>query len=104
MNQPKDSRGKKILLWTITIVILVPGAFGFGEKLFEFFRTLTAKNGGAEFTLVPLSNYLLVAAGMACFFVWAIAQGMFRDIEKPKFDMLESEARLDELQGHREAH
>ena len=94
MIRTNESRGKRIALLIIAAVILIPGAYGFTEKLIQFFRTL-GTDRGADFTLVPISNYLFVAAGMACMLVWAILHGMFRDIEAPKFDMLEQEEALE---------
>lgn len=94
-----DSRGKRIALWCMAFGILIPGAYGFIEKLIQFIRTLNTDEG-AGFTIVPISNYLLIAAGMACLLVWAVAHGMFRDIEEPKYKMLEREAELDRAEGY----
>jgi len=98
MIRSRDSRGKRRALIIIAAVILIPGAYGFTEKLIQFFRTL-GTDRGADFTLVPISNYLFVAVGMACMLIWAILHGMFRDIEAPKYDMLEREATLERGEG-----
>ena len=98
MIRIKDSRAKRITLLVIAGLILIPGAYGFIEKLIQFFRMLRIDRG-VDFTLVPISNYLFVAAGMACMLVWAILHGMFRDIEAPKFDMLEREEALEHGEG-----
>jgi hypothetical protein len=37
--------------------------------------------------------------GMLCMLAWAASNGMFRDIEKPKYDMLQREQELDERDG-----
>lgn len=100
MKRLGESRSKRITLMAMAIVILVPGAYGFGEKLVQFIRTLNTEHG-AGFTLIPISNYFFVAAGMACMLIWAIAHGMFRDIEAPKYDMLEREEELDRREGIR---
>lgn len=93
-----ESRAMKITLWVMAIVILVPAAFGFGDKLWEFIHTLnTVEDAG--YTIIPISTYFLVAGGMACLFGWAIYNGMFKDIEAPKYDMLEHEQELDEHEG-----
>jgi len=91
-----ESRAKRITIVVMAICILVPGAYGFIEKLIQFVRTLN-NDSGAGFTIIPISNYFLIAAGMACMLAWAIANGMFHDIEKPKYTMLEREAELDAL-------
>jgi len=98
MIRRPDSRRKRIALWLIAVGVLVPGAYGFVEKLIEFIRSLNADED-AGFTIIPISNYFLIAAGMACMLGWAIANGMFRNIEEPKYTMLEREAELDRREG-----
>jgi hypothetical protein len=89
---------KRIVLWVVFLAILVPGGYGFIEKFIQFVRTLNSAEGGG-FTIVPICNYLLMAMGFACLLAWAIAHGMLRDVEKPKYTMLENERRLQELEG-----
>ncbi len=98
MIRVRDSRKKRTVLLLIAGLILIPGAYGFIEKLVQFIRALSIDRG-VDFTLVPVSNYLFVAAGMACMLVWATLHGMFRDVEGPKFDMLEREQELDARDG-----
>ena len=50
------------------------------------------------FAMVPVMNYLLVSIGFFLLFCAAILHGMFRDIEKPKRDMLEKEWVLDDME------
>ena len=95
MNHQPMSRGMKITLAVMAVCILVPGGYGFGEKLRQFIYTVRNSDGG-DFAIVPIANYLLVAAGMVCFFIYAILHGMFRNIEQPKFDMLDQEDALDQ--------
>lgn len=89
------SRAKTITLWCISVGIIVPGGYGFIEKFIQFIRTLRTDEGGG-FTIVPITNYLIMAAGFTCLLIWATTRGMFRDIEKPKFTMLEREAQLEQ--------
>ncbi|MFQ5423112.1 MAG: hypothetical protein ACE5F9_03945 [Phycisphaerae bacterium] len=98
MTPRAESRSKRIALWCIAVGVLVPGAYGFTAKLVEFIRTLVTDESGG-FTLVPISNYFLIAAGMTCLLFWAIAHGMFRDVEGPKYTMLEREQELDRREG-----
>lgn len=98
MIQRSDSAAKRIALWFLALGILIPGGYGFTEKMIQFIRTLNTEEG-AGFTIFPISNYFLIAAGMACLLVWAVAHGMFRDIEEPKYKMLEQEAELDRRDG-----
>lgn len=88
------SRLKKWVMVLITIGIIVPGGYGFIEKFIQFVRTLRTDDAGG-FTIIPICNYLIVTAGMACLLVWATTRGMFRDIERPKFTMLEREQRIE---------
>jgi hypothetical protein len=94
MITPKESRAKLIVLWTIAILILIPAAYGFVEKLMLFVLAVRRDLIGG-ITIVPIVNYLIVTAGMVCLLVWGIAHGMFRNVEQPKYDMLEREARLE---------
>ncbi len=88
---------RAIALCITAAIILIPAAYGFVNKFIEFARTFGTDDGG--FVIVPMLNYLCVAAGFICLLVWAVAHGMFNDIEKPKFTMLEREAELDRQEG-----
>lgn len=92
------SRRQKLMLWGFVVTLLLPGAIGFVDKLGMFFRVLFSSVDGG-YTLVPILNYLLIAAGLLCLFVWAVTQGMFRNIEAPKYEHLEREAALDREDG-----
>jgi hypothetical protein len=45
--------------------------------------------------VAPIMNYLLASAGFFCMLLWAAWNGMFRDVEGPKYEFLENEARID---------
>ncbi|MFO0973061.1 MAG: hypothetical protein U1A27_06445 [Phycisphaerae bacterium] len=89
---------KSVVVGVIAVLILLPASYGFIEKLILFVQAVR-KDQVAGFTIVPVTNYLIVTAGMACLLGWAIFNGMFRDIEKPKHDMLQREADLDRAEG-----
>lgn len=89
------SRGKARLIWVLAFAILVPSAIGFVGKIVDFFRTLRADQNGGAITLVPIANYFAIALGFIFLLVWAVAHGMFKDIERPKYTMLDNEAKLD---------
>jgi hypothetical protein len=78
----------------LALVILVPALLGFGTKFLEFLALVGQEEGA--FTVVPILNYLLVSFGFLLLFGWAVLHGMFRDIEKPKYQMLANERQLDE--------
>lgn len=75
-------------------VLLAPALYGFATKFSEFLA-LAANSEGA-FTIVPIVNYLLATLGFVMLLCWATLHGMFRDIERPKYTMLEQEQKLDE--------
>ncbi|MCB9853144.1 MAG: hypothetical protein H6819_08610 [Phycisphaerales bacterium] len=93
-----ESRAKRITLWVMGLLIIVPGAYGFAEKMRQFILTLNTEEG-AGFTIIPIANYFLIAGGMACLFGWAMCNGMFGNVEEPKYTMLDHERELDEQDG-----
>lgn len=98
-----ESRGKRIAVIIIAISILLPASVGFIEKLTLFIMAVK-KDKIAGFTIIPVTNYFIVTAGMLCLLVWAACHGMFRNIEQPKYDMLEREEQLDRAEGRDWSH
>ena len=79
-------------------MILVPSLLGFANKFREFILIFRGDVDGV-FAITPIVNYLLASLGFFFLFCWAICHGMFRDIERPKYAMLETERQLDEQDG-----
>jgi len=102
MNVPRQSKLEtRIGLYCsllMVVVVLPLCAWTFGTKLYELVVWARTDVSGV-FTVTPLVNYLFAALGFLCLFGWAAANGMFRDIERPKYTMLENEERLDALLG-----
>jgi hypothetical protein len=90
-----SGRTKVVTVVIMTVIIAVPAAYGFGTRMLEFIRTYASADGGG-FAIIPVVTYTLVSIGFICLMIWAVAHGMFRDIEKPKHTLLEQEERLDE--------
>lgn len=90
----RSARRRRLILLIMASVILVPSLYGFGTKFLEFIALYRGDIEGA-FAITPILNYLLASLGFICLFAWAILSGMFRDIEGPKWTMLENEALLD---------
>ena len=67
-------------------VLIAGGLFCF--KLFAFLSTIR-RDELAGFAFDPIVTYGFVAMGFLCMLVWAWLSGQFRDIERPKHDMLE---------------
>lgn len=92
MNMKRRSAGLTTAIFAL--VILIPSLLGFGNKFREFIALFRGDVDGV-FAITPILNYLLASLGFFCLFCWAILHGMFRDIEKPKNAMLETERLLD---------
>jgi len=91
--QPFHTRRLVTLLFALAV--LLPSLYGFGTKFLEFVALYRGDVDGA-FAISPILNYLLASIGFLLLFGWAVFGGMFRDIEQPKYTMLENESRLDE--------
>ncbi len=88
---PRDySRARNLFLWIFSIAMIVTAGTAFVFKLIEFVYTaLNSGPGALSSFLIPVLTYLLVAAGFACLFLWAYVTGQFKDVEGPKYRMLE---------------
>lgn len=84
----------------LAVLILIPSLYGFGSKFYEFVHIYRGETDGA-FAVAPIINYLLASAGFFLLLLWATMNGMFRDIERPKFTLLEREAQLDRKNARR---
>lgn len=91
-----SSRNKTYVTIVFAILILVPSMMGFMAKFIEFIHTFQGESGGM-FAITPMVNYLLASLGFLCMLCWATWNGMFRDLEGPKYTMLEREQELDRL-------
>ncbi len=93
----RSGPAKRRMQWVVlamALAILVPSLYGFGTKFLEFIALYRGDVEGA-FAISPIINYLLASLGFLFLFAWAMMHGMFRDIEQPKYTMLENEQRLD---------
>ena len=104
MNEPDTDREagfRHSITLLLAVLILLPSLWGFGSKFIEFLALVRGEVDGA-FAVTPIVNYLAASLGFLCLFGWAVANGMFYDIERPKQTMLENEARLDAVSGREE--
>lgn len=95
--RPRESLFKSAFVFLFGAAILIGGLFGFGGKIYKFILAWSG-NPDAQFALIPVAMYFAVAFGFACIFVWAVLNGMLRDIEGPKHWMLQNERELEELE------
>ncbi len=86
-------RDSRVLTWFAVLVVVCAG-MGFLFKIVEFIRTMLS-NEIEGFALISVSTYLVVAVGYLCLFIWSYLQGHYRDVEGPKYWLLEHEAELD---------
>lgn len=91
-KSPRVSR--RLVTPVLAAIILVPAGMGFTNKFLEFLAIYSGEVDGA-FAISPIVNYMLAGLGFFFLFLWALFNGMFNDIEGPKFDLLETEAKLD---------
>jgi hypothetical protein len=97
LDREPPSRATRAFLWIFSIVMILTAGSAFGMKLIDFYVTATRKGSSALGSfLVPVMNYLCIAAGFAALFVWAYARGQFRNVEEPKYRMLELNRLCDE--------
>ena len=95
-TQPdRPHRRRTLVLIIMSVLILTPSMIGFVMKFVEFVHVFQGEADGA-FAITPMLNYLWASLGFLCLLIWAIVNGMFRDLEAPKHYMLEVEAKLDE--------
>ena len=91
---PRAARWRNRVTLLLAVLILVPSCLGFANKFIEFVMVFRGDVDGA-FAIAPIANYLLASLGFFLLFCWASMNGMFRDIERPKYNMLENEQILD---------
>ena len=92
VNQTSKLQVRITLL--LAVLILIPSGYGFAGKFIELIRVYRGESEGA-FAVAPMMNYLLAILGFFCLLLWAGSHGMFRDIESPKYEMLQQEELLD---------
>ena len=81
------SKRDKIITFIMVVFVILPGGISFFTKVATYFM-VEMEEGMSGFAL-PFFNYLFVAMGFICLFVWAFFMGHFRNIDKPSYDMLE---------------
>ncbi len=93
---PEPSAKARLFLWLFSLAMVLTAGSAFFMKLIEFYATATREGSDALASfLIPVLNYLLVAAGFFCLFLWAYMSGQFRDLEAAKYRMLEMQTEID---------
>lgn len=93
-----------IVTVTFAVVVLLVAGFGFVYKMTEFAMTIV-ENDVEGFGAAAVAIYLVGMLPIVFLTLWAILTGKFRDIERPKFRLLEldREIELGEKEGRRHA-
>lgn len=94
------ARRRTVITIMLAIPILLISMLGFGTKFIEFINTFRGESDGM-FAITPMVNYLCASAGFLCMLVWAVLNGVFRDMERPKDVMLQQEL---EIENRRAVH
>jgi len=95
---PSMTQRVRRFLWVFSITMILTAGSAFVLKLIEFFHVATTEGSDALGSfLIPVLTYLTVAAGFGCLFFWSYLRGQYRDVEAPKFRMLEMQAEFDAL-------
>jgi len=87
------TNARRLILAFFLLAMGVAGV-GFSVKLVEFAGDLTAEHG-LQFAGAHLLTYGLIAAGFLSLLVLGFVRGHFKDVEEPKYDLLEEERRHD---------
>jgi nitrogen fixation-related uncharacterized protein len=90
-----EQKTMRIITAILAVLIIIPSIYGFGSKLLEFIALVRGDVDGI-FAISPVANYLFASTGFFFLLLWATANGMFHDIEAPKFDLLDQEEKLDQ--------
>ncbi len=102
MSETADSRRRGIVSMIFATAVLVFAGIGFVYKMTEFAATIV-KQDIEGFGAVAIGVYLTGVVPLVFLTLWAIMSGRFRDIERPKYRMLEIHDELeDELEGELE--
>lgn len=88
------TRGQLWMTVGFAVCLLAPSLYGFAGKFIEFIHIFRGDVDGV-FAITPITNYLFASLGFFCMLCWALGQGMFADIERPKQQLLELEDMLD---------
>ena len=86
VGEARSRRSHRGILAFFVLAVTAAGCM-FVFKLFSFLKTIK-RDELAGFAFDPIVIYAMVAMGFLCLLAWAFLTGQFRDIERPKHDML----------------
>ena len=86
MKAPRDLR--RLTVFAFTIIVTAVAGLGFTYKMTEFTMTMV-HDEVTGFGAVAVATYLIGMLPIVFVTLWAVLTGRFRDIERPKFRLLE---------------
>jgi len=86
---------RSIVVFAFAIVVMVVAGTSFVYKMTEFAMTIV-KDDVEGFGAVAVATYLIGMLPIVFVTLWAVVSGMFADIERPKFRLLELDRELGE--------
>jgi hypothetical protein len=106
--KPLSARGNRFV-WVFSSIVVFMAGSAFLFKLVDFLYTfgkpavITSTDPSADVTLPfaiqPVVTYLIVATGYSCLFIWAYMSGQFKDIEAPKYRMIQMQDEVDDAEA-----
>ena len=94
-----------LVVFVFAIVVMAVAGLGFVYKMAEFVVTIT-RDEIAGFGAVAVATYLIGMLPIVFLTLWGVLSGRFRDVERPKFRLLELDREIErggELGGSRHA-
>jgi nitrogen fixation-related uncharacterized protein len=85
-------RGLVVFAFAIIVMVIAGGAFVY--KMAEFAMTIV-KDDVEGFGAVAVATYLIGMLPIIFLTLWAVLSGKFRDIERPKFRVLELDREIE---------
>ncbi|HZR82717.1 MAG TPA: hypothetical protein VFD92_16605 [Candidatus Binatia bacterium] len=85
---------KGIVLFAMTIAVMFIAGGAFFYKMTEFVVTM-ARGDIEGFGAASVATYLIGMLPLMFLTLWAVLTGRFRDIERPKFRMLELDREIE---------
>ncbi len=85
---------RNVAVITFAVVVLVVAGLGFAYKMTEFAMTIV-NDDVQGFGAAAVSVYLIGIVPIMFLTLWAVFTGKFRDIEQPKFRLLELDREIE---------
>ncbi|HEY8514073.1 MAG TPA: hypothetical protein VIS07_01000 [Candidatus Binatia bacterium] len=85
---------KSVVLFAMTVLVMAVAGLAFVYKMAEFAMTMI-EDDVVGFGAVTVVTYLLGMLPILFMTLWAVFSGRFRDIEAPKYRMLELDEQIE---------